>query len=712
MFFYAPDDVGNSAPIKTLNSPEIKIIKVINVDGEKVTTLKADTEYTYVCNQNISEINDIRWAFWIDKKDKSFEKEYTIEVVANTDKEENTTDFFLSSKADADNQKKEENTQLLENNTILSATLTSETHKIGEVDKEVAVLKVKYSKWLDGEKIRMEVYKYNKKNKKGKPTRNGGKDAVCSRTVIAKPEVAEVYWMAADGEKLEETGYSEDIYLYIKTLGLKDKTLELNVFDEDMTPTPSEHPFGRGDGDDYVEWKNNKVKVEKRDLIRQFKVGNKNRYEKSRQDEEADEVISALMDFSRHRETVEEKKKKAEELELYIYIKNAEELKLALEKDKDKFGKLKLTSKEQVIDTFFAKTKKESVLADLPLGKNKKTKVDHYEKLDKGVIGQKITLVTECDNLEGKDIAIYIYEKKPLLEAEDTKLKVIQNDKEVEKICATVKDGYAVAEIELRPKTDADFKKWLEEMGAHKKPLERKDTKLWLEVLADGTPVTKKFLEDKPVKFISTNWHEPMDYPQLVKHNYSGTEKPKGSTFGKVRNSETKNHQGLDIFALPGTNLYAELDGKVVEKRLSASGGNIITIQVTNRQEATNRKLVSSYSLQYTSTGSKGEQEKGTGFSFDSKIYLRHYHLSKTDVKKGELIKAGQKIGESGVTGNADKTRAPHLHFEVLDTTGYPSGLSDRINPAYFVNLQPIQDTVQDDSVKYKYNIDGTKTKV
>ena len=58
------------------------------------------------------------------------------------------------------------------------------------------------------------------------------------------------------------------------------------------------------------------------------------------------------------------------------------------------------TPKEQVIAAFFAKPKKESVIADLLLGKdknkqdaNKKTEVNHYEKLDKGVIGQKIMFV-------------------------------------------------------------------------------------------------------------------------------------------------------------------------------------------------------------------------------------------------------------------------------------------------------------------------------
>ena len=64
---------------------------------------------------------------------------------------------------------------------------------------------------------------------------------------------------------------------------------------------------------------------------------------------------------------------------------------------------------------------------------------------------------------EDGDVAIYLYEKKPLLEAKDTKLKVIQNDKEVEKICATVKDGYAVAEVEIQEKAEkSSVEEWTE----------------------------------------------------------------------------------------------------------------------------------------------------------------------------------------------------------------------------------------------------------
>ncbi len=199
----------------------------------------------------------------------------------------------------------------------------------------------------------------------------------------------------------------------------------------------------------------------------------------------------------------------------------------------------------QIVDAFFAKPKKESVFADLPLGKdknkkdtNQKTEVNHYEKLEKGVIGQKITLVAECDNLEGKDVTIYIYEKKPLLEAKDTKLKVIQNDKEVEKICATVKDGYAVAEIQLQKPDSAKYKAWDKKLDPDTG--DEKSSELYLKVVVEGvdSPATnKEFLKTGKKKFelravifqhiyhngeISKEYYEGVDKIKYVYHDKKG----------------------------------------------------------------------------------------------------------------------------------------------------------------------------------------------
>jgi murein DD-endopeptidase MepM/ murein hydrolase activator NlpD len=43
-------------------------------------------------------------------------------------------------------------------------------------------------------------------------------------------------------------------------------------------------------------------------------------------------------------------------------------------------------------------------------------------------------------------------------------------------------------------------------------------------------------------------------------------------------------------------------------------------------------------------------------------VYSLYYHLDKMDVREGQMVSAGQKIGESGFTGLAT---GPHLHWEV-----------------------------------------------
>ena len=473
MFFYDPQDTSNSIAIKPLTPPELKIIKVVDDSCASISTnIDAGKQYTYVSSLKGNDSTQLKWCFWIDKQDEKFEEDYTIQIDA-TEKEEATTDFFLTSKVEGDNEKKKENTELLQENAILSATITTETHDIDGKQQEVAVLKVKFSKWLDGEKVRVEVYKYNEKNKK--PTRDASKNAVCSRTVIANPEVAEVYWMSADGEKLEETGYSEDIYLYIKTLGLKDKTLELNIFDDDITP----EPIVMQNEDDYVSWTGNKIKVEKRDSIKQFKVGSKERYKDAQKDEVEDEkpkendFLQTYIDFN----TINDSKKKQdpEILELYVCINNATELKL--NSAQTKFGKLKLTPKEQVVDAFFSKADideaakmeelisgepKTEVLKDAALskGKNQKETVSHYEKLNRGIIGQKIKIIAECDNLNDKEVTFELFEKSELLTQKDKAISVIQDDKAVEKITATVKDGYAVAEFNFQKVDSTTYKAW------------------------------------------------------------------------------------------------------------------------------------------------------------------------------------------------------------------------------------------------------------
>jgi murein DD-endopeptidase MepM/ murein hydrolase activator NlpD len=86
-------------------------------------------------------------------------------------------------------------------------------------------------------------------------------------------------------------------------------------------------------------------------------------------------------------------------------------------------------------------------------------------------------------------------------------------------------------------------------------------------------------------------------------------------------------HSGLDFQADPGTPILAAAGGVVVVQEYHAGYGNMVEI------------------------------DHGKG------LITRYAHASEVFVKKGDLIKRGQKIAAVGTTG---RSTGPHLHFEVL----------------------------------------------
>lgn len=103
-----------------------------------------------------------------------------------------------------------------------------------------------------------------------------------------------------------------------------------------------------------------------------------------------------------------------------------------------------------------------------------------------------------------------------------------------------------------------------------------------------------------------------------------------GSTFGWRVDPFTGRsalHTGLDFPSEPGTAIYAAAGGVVVTQEFHPQYGNMIEIDHGND------------------------------------LITRYAHSSKVYVKKGDLIKRGQKIAEVGTTG---RSTGPHLHFEVL----------------------------------------------
>jgi len=103
-----------------------------------------------------------------------------------------------------------------------------------------------------------------------------------------------------------------------------------------------------------------------------------------------------------------------------------------------------------------------------------------------------------------------------------------------------------------------------------------------------------------------------------------------GSPFGwriDPLNGRSALHTGLDFPAEPGTSILAAAGGVVVAQEYHPAYGNMVEVDHGND------------------------------------LVTRYAHASRVMVKKGDLIKRGQKIAEVGTTG---RSTGPHLHFEVL----------------------------------------------
>ncbi|MDP1567091.1 MAG: M23 family metallopeptidase [Polaromonas sp.] len=123
-------------------------------------------------------------------------------------------------------------------------------------------------------------------------------------------------------------------------------------------------------------------------------------------------------------------------------------------------------------------------------------------------------------------------------------------------------------------------------------------------------------------------------FDQKIKKMMVPTQQPVagilGSSFGwriDPLNGRSALHTGLDFPAEPGTAILAAAGGVVVTQEYHTAYGNMVEVDHGND------------------------------------LVTRYAHASRVLVKKGDLVRRGQKIAEVGTTG---RSTGPHLHFEVL----------------------------------------------
>lgn len=101
------------------------------------------------------------------------------------------------------------------------------------------------------------------------------------------------------------------------------------------------------------------------------------------------------------------------------------------------------------------------------------------------------------------------------------------------------------------------------------------------------------------------------------------------SVFGDGRDEGARLHEGIDIAAARHTPVLAAADGYVRKVGRTARGGNVVSIWDPVR-----------------------------------KVSYYYAHLETQDIAQGSTVKAGDRIGTVGNSGNASAT-IPHLHFTV-----------------------------------------------
>ena len=149
-----------------------------------------------------------------------------------------------------------------------------------------------------------------------------------------------------------------------------------------------------------------------------------------------------------------------------------------------------------------------------------------------------------------------------------------------------------------------------------------------------------------------------------------------GATFGNTRkyaNGNPKPHDGIDLYAEVGTPVYAMADGEVVL---------IVTTQPN--------KIDGAYPSEYHGDrNGAGNRIKIKSIINGQIVYFSYWHLQAGNpvgidrngntLKENSHVYAGDIIGYTGITGNADEN-VPHLHLGIQNSD------ANWINPTTYLN--------------------------
>ncbi|MDL5203005.1 M23 family metallopeptidase [Streptomyces sp. ALI-76-A] len=153
---------------------------------------------------------------------------------------------------------------------------------------------------------------------------------------------------------------------------------------------------------------------------------------------------------------------------------------------------------------------------------------------------------------------------------------------------------------------------------------------------AAGTAVQAKTVAAKK----AASWVDPVKKYKL------------SASFAQAGGMWQSTHSGQDFAVASGTDVVAAHGGTVVK-----AGGN--------------------------GAGDGPAYGNAVVIKHGSKTFSQYAHLSRIDVKVGQVVKTGQHIARSGNTGNSS---GPHLHFEIRTSANYGSA----IDPVAFLRSKGV----------------------
>lgn len=165
---------------------------------------------------------------------------------------------------------------------------------------------------------------------------------------------------------------------------------------------------------------------------------------------------------------------------------------------------------------------------------------------------------------------------------------------------------------------------------------------------------------------------DPLKCPTIAPSNSYGNYK--GGMFGMTRtrrNGLPKQHNGYDIAAQPGTDVFSMYEGKVISLDASHANGSFT------------RDSFGNYVVIETTIS-------GQVYKF---LY-GHFEGFGKEITVGSNVTQGQYLGKTGLTGNIRDVPFKHVHIEVWDSN------NNKLDPGPFFNSKFDPKTGKNDKCK------------